>query len=333
MKRFRHATWTANLKNSPEIMNDEAKALAFMNNWFDVNKDQFDYLIIKLEKGGDGNVHIQGYSYRKSQTRFETWKNLLPIGSHIESSRGTPAQNVDYISKVDETAISDVLEFGDVPVKERARTDLDDLTQMVIDGATNAEIRNEYPSQYLRFRQHINVLREEITYETFKRIQRDIKVTYLYGRTGTGKTYMIYEMYDPDDIYVVDNYGSGAFDNYRGEMVLVLDEFRGNFQAGFMLKLLDKYPLKLPARYNDKVACFTRVYIVSNIPLSDQYYNIQQHEIEIWWALKRRIHMDIALNDREDYDFVKESLDIFRPLDYNEDVIEMVATNAEEIKS
>lgn len=36
----------------------------------------------------------------------------------------------------------------------------------------------------------------------------------------------------------------------------------------------------LPCRYSNKVACFTKVFLVSNIPLSDQYPNVQVTEPE-----------------------------------------------------
>ena len=57
-----------------------------------------------------------------------------------------------------------------------------------------------------------------------------------------------------------------------------------------MLNYLDIYPLHLPARYNDRVACYTKVYITSNIPLSEQYKAEQQSRPETWKAFLRRIH-------------------------------------------
>ena len=57
-----------------------------------------------------------------------------------------------------------------------------------------------------------------------------------------------------------------------------------------MLQYLDGYPITLPARYSNKVACFETVYIVSNISLKDQYSNIQKEQEETWRAFLRRIH-------------------------------------------
>ena len=58
----------------------------------------------------------------------------------------------------------------------------------------------------------------------------------------------------------------------------------------FKINDLDIYPLRLPARYRDRVACFDTVYITSNIPLEQQYQEIQRKELETWHAFLRRIH-------------------------------------------
>ena len=52
-----------------------------------------------------------------------------------------------------------------------------------------------------------------------------------------------------------------------------------------MLNYLDIYPVMLPARYYDRVACYTTVYIPSNIPLEQQYTEIQRSNLEAWNTL------------------------------------------------
>lgn len=46
----------------------------------------------------------------------------------------------------------------------------------------------------------------------------------------------------------------------------------------------------MPARYNNKLAMFTKVYIVSNIPLKDQYKETQLLEPQTYEAFLRRIN-------------------------------------------
>jgi len=56
-----------------------------------------------------------------------------------------------------------------------------------------------------------------------------------------------------------------------------------------MLQYLDGYPINLPARYGDRTALFTKVFIVSNININEQYRNVQQNEPRTWQAFLRRI--------------------------------------------
>ena len=57
-----------------------------------------------------------------------------------------------------------------------------------------------------------------------------------------------------------------------------------------MLNYCDIYPISLPARYSNKVACYETVYILSNTPLENQYQDVQKEEPETWAAFLRRIH-------------------------------------------
>ena len=72
--------------------------------------------------------------------------------------------------------------------------------------------------------------------------------------------------------------------------MLVFEEFNSQIPIEAMLNYLDVYPLLLPARYSDRTACYTKVYITSNIPLDEQYITVQHNRPETWRAFLRRIH-------------------------------------------
>ena len=57
-----------------------------------------------------------------------------------------------------------------------------------------------------------------------------------------------------------------------------------------MLNYLDGYPLMLPCRYANRQACYTKVYLISNVPLENQYRGVQMDEPLTWKAFLRRIH-------------------------------------------
>lgn len=79
------------------------------------------------------------------------------------------------------------------------------------------------------------------------------------------------------------------FDSYHGQNILVFEEFHSQIAIPDMLNLLDIYPIQLPARYSDRTACYTNVYIISNLPLELQYTDVQAFDIKTWNAFIRRI--------------------------------------------
>ena len=166
------------------------------------------------------------------------------------------------------------------------------LMQDVKDGYSTTEIIENDPSFAFKIND-IEALREKLLFEKFRKENRTVKVNYLFGDSGTGKTRSIYEKHPPEDVYRITDYSgqSGArFDDYHGEPVIVFEEFHSQVPISAMLNFLDIYPLRLPARYRDRVACFDTVYITSNIPLEQQYQEIQRKELETWHAFLRRIH-------------------------------------------
>lgn len=61
-----------------------------------------------------------------------------------------------------------------------------------------------------------------------------------YGETGVGKTRAVYARYPIDEIYVKDE--SKWWDGYRGQQVILFDDFRGQIPFNVMLRILDRYP-------------------------------------------------------------------------------------------
>lgn len=90
-----------------------------------------------------------------------------------------------------------------------------------------------------------------------------------------------------------------------------------------MLNYLDGYPCKLPARYSDKQACYTKAFITSNLSLEKQYPNIQKEEPKVWEALLRRINKVRVYTDANTYkewDNVDDYLHGFHPVSKDDNV-------------
>ncbi|MGF7050580.1 hypothetical protein J2T13_005130 [Paenibacillus sp. DS2015] len=253
------------------------------------------YFCMADEAGQTHHTHI--YIVCSSAIRFSTLKNRFPE-AHLEIARGTSEQNREYISKSgkwekDKKHGSIILgtfeEYGEIPIERQgARNDLADLYDLIKSGASNYQIMEEAP-EYLFHIDRIDRARNMITIEEFKEKFRELEVTYIWGNTGTGKTRYVLEKHGYSHVYRVTDYVH-PFDNYKGEDVILFDEYHGQFKITDLLNYLDGYPLELPCRYNNKQACYTKVYIISNISFEHQYPKLQTLQSSTWEALKRRIH-------------------------------------------
>lgn len=251
------------------------------------------------EIGEKKTYHTHVFICKKnSPIAFEQLKKSFPPG-HLDPCRGTAQQNRDYIRKEGkyadtlkaETNLIDTFEeFGECPEERQGqRTDLIALYDMIKEGKSDYEILEENPN-YMKHLDTIERTRDLVRYEEFKNKERDIYCEYRYGVSGTGKTYSIRKKYGYENVYRVTDY-THPWDGYKGQDVVVFEEFySSNVKINDMLNYLDVYPLELPSRYRNKQACFTKVYINTNVPLEAQYTTIQKEYKQTWLAFVRRIH-------------------------------------------
>ena len=248
------------------------------------------------EIGEEGTYHTHIFIYRKSFMRFDMIKKKFPA-AHIEYCYGTAQDNRDYIrkegkhkdtDKAETNLINTFEEYGECPVEEQGkRNDLIQLYGMIKDGLSNYEILESNPEYMLQI-DKIERCRQTVREEEFKNKFRDMEVEYWYGETGQGKTRTVMEKYGYENVYRVTNY-KYPFDGYRGQDVIIFEEFHDSLKIQEMLTYLDGYPLDLPCRYNNKVACYTKVYILSNVAFDEQYRDIFREYPETFRAFRRRI--------------------------------------------
>jgi hypothetical protein len=108
------------------------------------------------------------------------------------------------------------------------------------------------------------------------------------------------EMHGYTNVFRVTDY-QHPFDNYKGQENIIFEEFRSSLRIQDMLNYLDGYPLELPCRYANKIACYTHVYLITNIPLESQYEEVQKLYASTWQAFLRRINKVIYMTDKVSY--------------------------------
>lgn len=257
----------------------------------------YDVVVAQLERGGNtGFEHFQTWVEHTAPIRFSTLQKRMP-GCHLVARKAPKRKAYEYVTKKD-TRVEGVdrIVIGDpeklLESRQGERTDVQKVREAILeDGMSVEEVLLEVP-QAGRFVGYVRELVSARDRKAGKSKQRDVRVTYLFGPPGSGKTSWVYETFD--DVCRVTSY-EHPFDAYTGEDVLVLDEFNGQLSLELMNNLLDRYPLMLPARYYDRVAKFSQVVIVSNHAPWDVY---KGHKDVTRQAFARRLHRVIWMEER-----------------------------------
>ncbi len=237
------------------------------------------------EIGEKGTPHTHFYIKTRNPIKFSTLKNKFPA-AHIEKAKATPKENRKYIRKEGkwedtekkETNLPETFEeWGELPQSHQgARTDLQFMYGLVKEGLTNAEILEQCPDTAIKYLDKLNRLRHDYLTDRYKSTRRlDLKVNYITGKTGAGKSRDILDEFGDENVYRVTDY-QHPFDSYQLESVMVFEEFRSSLRLQDMLNYLDIYPVTLPARYSPKIGCYTTVFVVSNWTYEQQYAEIQK---------------------------------------------------------
>lgn len=256
------------------------------------------YWVLSDEMGGEtATYHTHIYFACKTPMRFSTVKNRFP-DAHIDTAYGSSQENHDYVLKVGKHANSEKGatkvsgtedEWGEMPNDTRAGKNAlcAALYEMVSAGLSNFEILDKNPD-YITMLDKIDRIRLTILQEKYKEEWRSLEVIYISGPTGLGKTRSIMEGFGYSTVFRVTDYDH-PFDTYGIEEIIMFEEFSSSLRIQNMLNYLDGYPCKLPARYSDKQACYTKVFITSNLSLKEQYPNVQKDNPKVWEAFLRRI--------------------------------------------
>jgi hypothetical protein len=106
----------------------------------------------------------------------------------------------------------------------------------------------------------------------------------LWGRTGTGKTRFCYEQIKDSTYWSPGDYQ--WFDGYEGQRIVIIDDYRGEYPLPLFLKLLDRYPMRVPVKGSFVEWCPKKIFITSNIEPAHWY----QTDYESNCAMLRRLN-------------------------------------------
>jgi len=186
--------------------------------------------------------HWQGFAIFNRTCRYPKAKQWIGAGEcHVESRKGTRPDARTYCTKE-----GSFVEFG------------------IFEGVTKEELfkkpisylKEFYPEFYCRYHRGLEKLHVDKG-----AAWRNVRVIWLWGKAGCGKTRYVMEM---DDVYKHD--GMKWWDGYDGEDIILLDDFdKSAFDdRRYMLNILDGYRLRLEVKGGFTYAKWSQVYITTN---------------------------------------------------------------------
>jgi hypothetical protein len=236
--------------------------------------DKIDYFIFGREKGESGTPHLQCFVSFSKKQRFNQVKGVFGDRVHLEKAKGSPEQNRRYCSKEE-----DFEEFGICPKGRGARNDLAAALAAVKEGATRRVLIEEHLTAYSRAHR---VLGEAmLLYAPTRNWTPDVRV--YFGETGIGKTRKAFEETEQAPYM---HSGGTWFDGYDGQPDVIFDDFGGSeFKLTYLLKLLDRYPMRVPVKGGFASWVPRRIWITSNYSPKEWFPNAKEEHVK---ALLRR---------------------------------------------
>ncbi len=243
------------------------------------------YLVCQHERGSRlGNDHLQGYVELTRAQRMSWCHHNLYKTMQLRKRYGTQEQAIAYCTKLD-TRIAGPWEMG-IPYTrgEKAKSKVVELRDMIYEGANMRDLIQQMPATLSR---HLAFAKLCFTYRK-PTGTRDVAIFLLYGKTRTGKSRFVVEQYQEADLYIIPFLERKTwFDGYDGEANVLIDDFSGGMPRSQLLRVLDRYRLRVPNKGGFLWWWPTRIYITTNIHPRQWYRDWTLYE-EHYRALEAR---------------------------------------------
>lgn len=252
-----------------------------------IDFEKVRYMICQLEMcPGTERLHFQGYAQFFDKMRFKGAASALDMpNAHFEKPRGTLEENQRYCSK-EKSRIAGPWESGEA-VEQGDRSDLKKACELVNIGRIDLIDDSTYVKYHRGFHQ--------LALRNAKARKGYPHVTVIWGPTGTGKSERAEEWAGEKAYW----HPPGQWwDGYTTGQVVVIDDFDPKeWSLTFMLRLLDKYPLKVPYKGGYTEFNSPRIIITSHYAPRFWYG-------DRWPEIERRICEELCtdpfINDEEE---------------------------------
>lgn len=250
-------------------------------------RENVRYAIWQLEEAPETKrLHLQMYLELKKPQRLAWARKAFrnhPI--HVEERRGTRDQARDY-SRKEASRVAGPWEEGEwLAGGAGARNDVRELVEMAKGGASDLQLIEADPAGYARSMKMLDRLKDH--YPPPHR--EDVGVVVYWGEPGTGKSRQAWEKatalaaLDGEHPYAMTD--SKWWQGYDTQKVIIFDDFYGSIQYSILLKILDRYPMKVETKGGFK-NFHGRQFVLTSNQHPKYWYKTERKDLN---ALKRRI--------------------------------------------
>lgn len=240
------------------------------------------YKVCGKEIGESGTPHMQCYIYYQDGKTFSALKKKFPTAHIGVRYKFSSAERASKYCKKD----GDYEEEGKLP-KQGKRTDIDEVRDMVVQGRTMRDIVLQAKSY-----QSVKMAEVVLKYHEKKRSWRP-DIYWFWGPTSCGKTH--YAVNNFPDVHMSMT-GTKWWEGYDGHKTVVIDDFReGDYSYHYLLRLFDKYELRVENKGGSRQMLAKNIVITSPYPPDQTFLHLGPKEMldQLVSRIKEIKHFDV----------------------------------------
>lgn len=238
----------------------------------------FKYMISCKEKAPTtGHEHMHIYCHFDAPIGLSLKKTL---GAHIEKCRGSPKQNIDYIKK-DGNIID---EIGEIPKQGQSIKTVKEMTK---------EERETLDIKYYNIIEKINT-KENNDINIDDIFKPNIKVYYIYGDSGVGKTKKAMELFKENNYSKINmvKYENGFWNGIGSSNACLYDDFRdSHMKPSEFINFIDYNKHQLNVKGGYELNNYEFIIITSVQNPEEIYSNVQGEPRKQWIRRLNIIHL------------------------------------------
>jgi hypothetical protein len=227
-----------------------------------ITPDQVVFAVVGQEIGESGTPHLQGFVNLKQKKRLSQMKEMVGREAHFEQAKGTDVQNDEYCTKDGKV----YLRIGE-PSSQGKRSDLLKAVEMLHETSGNlTDVARACPGTFIRYGRGLRDywLTVGSTPRNFK-----TEVFVLIGPPGCGKSKHCHDVTSGGSTFYKQR--GEWWDGYMGQENVVIDDFYGWIKYDEMLRICDRYPVKVPVKGSYVEFSSKKIFITSNEHLMSWY--------------------------------------------------------------